>query len=146
MVLLLPPAPAALVLDGRAFATLSALSAAAFLLIAVAGPPGGFGDEGRAVVVPVDGGELTGEVGLGEDCDEVSLGFCPVEMSDNAAVQHWPSTHGSCASRACWVVSVVLPSFLLDEFDARLTLQDPVCTLCQVNAIENVWLSGQYGT
>lgn len=93
MVLLLPPAPAALVLDGRAFATLSALSAAAFLLIAVAGPPGGLGDEGRAVVVPVDGGELTGEVGLGEDCNEVSLEFCLIEMSDNAAVQHWPSTH-----------------------------------------------------
>ena len=67
MVLLLPPAPAALVLDGRAFATLSARSAAAFLLIAVAGPPGGFGDEGLAVVDPVDG-ELTGEDGRGEDC------------------------------------------------------------------------------
>ena len=40
---------------GRAFATLSALSAAAFLLIAVAGPPGAFGDEGRAVVDPVEG-------------------------------------------------------------------------------------------
>lgn len=52
----------------------------------------------------------------------------------------------SCASTACWIVSVVLPSFLLDEFDARLTLQDLVCTLRQVNAIEKVWLSGQYGT
>lgn len=67
MVLLLPPAPAALVLLGRTFATLSALSAAAFLLIAVAGPPGGLGDEGRAVDEPVDGGELTGEEGRGED-------------------------------------------------------------------------------
>lgn len=67
IVLLLPPAPAALVLDGRALATLSALSAAALLLIAVAGPPGGFGDAGLAVVEPVDGGELTGEVGRGED-------------------------------------------------------------------------------
>jgi hypothetical protein len=67
MVLLLPPAPAALVLAGRAFATLSARSAAAFLLIAVAGPPGGFGDEGLAVVDPVDG-ELTGEEGRGDDC------------------------------------------------------------------------------
>ena len=66
MVLLLPPAPAARVLVGRAFATLSALSAAAFLLIAVAGPPGGLGEDGRAVVDPVEG-ELTGEEGRGED-------------------------------------------------------------------------------
>ena len=72
MVLLLPPAPAALVLDGLAFATLSALSAAAFLLITDCGPPGGFGDAGRAVVEPVEG-ELTGEDGRGEDfADEVS--------------------------------------------------------------------------
>lgn len=56
-------------LDGLALATLSALSAAALLLIAVAGPPGGFGDDGRPVVVPVEAGELTGEEGLGEDCD-----------------------------------------------------------------------------
>lgn len=72
IVLLLPPAPAALVLAGLAFATLSALSAAAFLLIAVAGPPGGLGEEGRAVVEPVVG-ELTGEEGRGEDCDVVEL-------------------------------------------------------------------------
>ena len=64
--LLLPPAPAALVLAGRVLATLSARSAAAFLLIAVAGPPGGFGEAGRAVDEPVDGGELTGEDGRGE--------------------------------------------------------------------------------
>lgn len=67
MVLLLPPAPAARVLVGRAFATLSARSAAAFLRIAVAGPPGGFGEDGRAVVEPVLG-LLTGEFGRGEDC------------------------------------------------------------------------------
>lgn len=65
---LLPPAPAALVLLGRALEARSALSAAAFLLIAVAGPPGGFGEEGRAVVVPE--GVLTGEVGRGDDCRE----------------------------------------------------------------------------
>lgn len=53
--LLLPPAPAARVLDGLALATLSALSAAAFLLIAVAGPPGAFGEVARAVVLPVVG-------------------------------------------------------------------------------------------
>lgn len=46
MVLLLPPAPAARVLAGLAFATFASRSAAAFLLIAVAGPPGGFGDAG----------------------------------------------------------------------------------------------------
>lgn len=66
IVLLLPPAPAARVLAGRALATLSARSAAAFLRIAVAGPPGGFGDAGRAVVEPVVG-LFTGEVGRGED-------------------------------------------------------------------------------
>jgi len=70
MVELLPPAPAALVLLGRALATLSARSAAALLLIAVAGPPGGLGDEGRAVVEPEEGGGLTGEVGRGEDMME----------------------------------------------------------------------------
>lgn len=53
-------------LEGLAFAALSALSAAAFLLIAVAGPPGGLGEAGRAVVVPVEG-EFTGEDGRGED-------------------------------------------------------------------------------
>lgn len=68
MVLLLPPAPAARVLLGRALAALSARSAAAFLLMATAGPPGGLGDEGRAVVEPVAGGELTGELERGEDC------------------------------------------------------------------------------
>jgi hypothetical protein len=76
MVLLLPPAPAARVLEGRAFATLASRSAAAFLLIAVAGPPGGFGEAGRAVVEPVEGGELTGEEGRGEDYSDISL-QCP---------------------------------------------------------------------
>lgn len=52
IVLVLPPAPAALVLDGLALATLSALSAAAFRLMAVLGPPGG--DDGRAVLEPAD--------------------------------------------------------------------------------------------
>lgn len=67
MVLLLPPAPAALVLAGRALAILSALSAAAFLLIAVAGPPGALGEAARAVVEPVVGLELIGDEGRGED-------------------------------------------------------------------------------
>lgn len=67
MVLELPPAPAERVEVGRALEALSALSWAALRRIAVAGPPGGFGDEGRAVLEPVEG-ELTGEVGLGDDC------------------------------------------------------------------------------
>ena len=52
MVLELPPAPAALVLLGLWFAVFSARSAAAFLLITVAGPPGGLGDAWRAVEDP----------------------------------------------------------------------------------------------
>jgi hypothetical protein len=69
IVLLLPPAPADRVLLGRADAALSARSAAAFLLIAVAGPPGGFADAGSAVVEPVDPAppEAGGEVGGGDD-------------------------------------------------------------------------------
>ena len=64
IVLELPPAPADLVLVGRAFATLSARSAAAFLLIAVLGPPGGEVFRPLATV-PVEGVE--GEEGRGED-------------------------------------------------------------------------------
>ena len=66
IVLLLPPAPAARVLLGRAFATLSARSAAALRRITVLGPPGGVGDEGRALLAPADG-ELTGDCGRGDD-------------------------------------------------------------------------------
>ena len=65
IVLELPPAPAARVLLGLWFADFSARSAAAFLRITVAGPPGGLGDDGRAVVEP--DAPLTGEVGRGED-------------------------------------------------------------------------------
>ena len=65
IVLELPPAPAALVLVGLAFATFSARSAAAFLLIAVLGPPGVV--RVRPLLTPaVAGGEL-GEEGRGED-------------------------------------------------------------------------------
>lgn len=64
----LPPAPAALVLAGLAFASWSFLSDAAFLLMAVAGPPGGFGELGRAVVEPEEaGGVSTGDCGRGDD-------------------------------------------------------------------------------
>ena len=62
--LLLPPAPAARVLLGRAFASLSFWSAAARRRIAVLGPPGGVGDEGRA---GAEEGEFTGEEERGED-------------------------------------------------------------------------------
>jgi hypothetical protein len=74
MVLLLPPAPAARVELGLALAALSARSAAAFLRRAVAGPPGGLGDEGRPVEAPVlvpalpaPGDAGLGEVARGED-------------------------------------------------------------------------------
>jgi hypothetical protein len=73
-VLELPPAPAALVLLGRRFAVFSARSAAAFLLMTVAGPPGGLGDATRAVDEPE--GAVAGEVARGADCHEcVSTGI-----------------------------------------------------------------------
>lgn len=55
-------------LDGRALAALSLKSEAALRRMAVAGPPGGFGDVGRAVEEPVLGfseGEVAGEDYLG---------------------------------------------------------------------------------
>lgn len=70
IVLLLPPAPADRVLPGRALATLSARSAAAFLRIAVLGPPGGVGDDGVAVEAPVEGDGLPGEDSRGDDLIE----------------------------------------------------------------------------
>ena len=70
IVLELPPAPAALVLVGRAFATLSARSAAAFLLIAVLGPPGG--DRFRPLLTPAEAGGEVGEEGRGEDWRDIS--------------------------------------------------------------------------
>jgi len=79
MVLLLPPAPAALVLFGRALAIFSFWSAAARRRMAVRGPPGGVGDEGRATLAPEAAapGALTGEEGRGEDimkeCDEKQI-------------------------------------------------------------------------
>jgi hypothetical protein len=77
MVLELPPAPAALVLVGLALATLSALSAAAFLLIAVFGPPGG--DKFRPLLTPAEAGGDIGEDGRGEDCKlEVSATKAPI--------------------------------------------------------------------
>jgi hypothetical protein len=77
-VLLLPPAPAARVLLGRTLAARSARSAAAFLRMAVAGPPGALGEAARAVVEPVDEAALTGDEGRGEDCvsDTLSESMC----------------------------------------------------------------------
>lgn len=79
MVPLLPPAPAALVEEGRTFRTVSLWSAAARRRIADRGPPGG--DEARAIVLeaPVDlptpgegdsapdsGPEVSGDAGRGD--------------------------------------------------------------------------------
>ncbi|TLS23449.1 uncharacterized protein PpBr36_05678 [Pyricularia pennisetigena] len=68
IVLLLPPAPAARVLLGRALAIFSFWSAAALRRMAVRAPPGGVGDEGRLTLAPVAAaGALAGEEALGED-------------------------------------------------------------------------------
>ena len=79
MVLLLPPAPAARVLLGRAFAAFSLISAAARRRMAVRAPPGGRGEDGPVpprdapVVVPVAGLAAEslstgGEPERGDDC------------------------------------------------------------------------------
>lgn len=71
IVLELPPAPAALVLAGRAFAACAALSAAFRRRMAVLGPPGGVGDEGLDERAPPSDPEArpVGEVARGEeDC------------------------------------------------------------------------------
>jgi hypothetical protein len=69
MVLLEPPAPADLVLVGRALAIFSFWSAAARLRIAVRAPPGGVGEEGRPTLAPEAAPPaLAGEEGRGEDC------------------------------------------------------------------------------
>ena len=84
MVLEDPPAPAARVLAGRALAALSFMSAAALRRIAVAGPPGGFGEDGRAVLLPVlpaplpgaaAGGLPSGEEARGADYGEEVVSF-----------------------------------------------------------------------
>ncbi len=67
MVLLLPPAPAARVLLGRALAIFSFWSAAARRRMAVRAPPGGAGDEGRPVLAPVAAAPPTGDDARGED-------------------------------------------------------------------------------
>jgi hypothetical protein len=90
IVLELPPAPAARVLLGLWFAVFSARSAAAFLRITVAGPPGGLGDEGRAVVEPA--ALLAGEVARGEDCGDL-LALCLPEIlrsvSEHGSRRRW---------------------------------------------------------
>jgi hypothetical protein len=65
-VLLLPPAPAARVLLGRAVAVFSARSAAALRRCTAAAPPGGFGD--CAVEAPVDAPVEGPDEGGGDDC------------------------------------------------------------------------------
>jgi hypothetical protein len=67
MVLLEPPAPADRVLVGLALAIFSFWSAAARRRMAVRGPPGGVGDEGRPGAAPVAAPAGTGDEGRGED-------------------------------------------------------------------------------
>ena len=68
IVLLLPPAPAARVLLGRALATFSFWSAAARRRICERAPPGGVGDDGRPMEAPEAApGVLTGEEARGDD-------------------------------------------------------------------------------
>jgi hypothetical protein len=70
-VLVLPPAPAALVLLGRALATFSFWSAAARRRIAILAPPGADGEDGRWIEAPVPAeaaGEARGLSGA-DDCD-----------------------------------------------------------------------------
>lgn len=67
MVLVDPPAPADRVLDGRALAIFSFWSAAARRRIAVRGPPGGVGDEGRPTLAPLAAPALVGDEGRGDD-------------------------------------------------------------------------------
>jgi len=69
MVLLLPPAPAALVLAGLVFATWEARSAAFRLRIAVFGPPGGVGVNGL-LERAADGAAGPLPAGFGEDARE----------------------------------------------------------------------------
>ena len=69
IVLELPPAPAALVLVGLAFVILSALSTAAFLLMAVLGPPS---DGYCPLLTPAEAGGDEGEDARGEDWKSVS--------------------------------------------------------------------------
>ena len=66
MVLLEPPAPAERVLVGRALAIFSFWSAAARRRMAVRGPPGGVGDEGRLTLAPLAAAP-SGEEARGED-------------------------------------------------------------------------------
>lgn len=68
MVLLEPPAPADRVLVGRTLAIFSFWSAAARRRMAVRGPPGGVGDEGRPGAAPVAAPAGMGDEGRGEDC------------------------------------------------------------------------------
>jgi hypothetical protein len=80
-VLLLPPAPAARVLWGLAVVALSARSAAAFRRIAVFGPPGGVGDEGRAVELPTESGPEA-DYGFSEICHFILNGQLTIILCD----------------------------------------------------------------
>lgn len=76
MVLLEPPAPAARVLLGLALASFSFWSAAARRRMAVRGPPGGVGEEGRLMLEPLAAaGPLAGEEGREDMVKECAFGY-----------------------------------------------------------------------
>jgi hypothetical protein len=72
IVLVLPPAPAALVLLGLALAIFSFWSAAARRRMAIFAPPGAPGEEGVSdAPVPAAAGLSTGDVAAGDDYDMI---------------------------------------------------------------------------
>lgn len=99
IVLLLPPAPADRVLVGRALAIFSFCSAAALRRMAVLGPPGGVGDEGRPDVTAPPGEAAPGPAGEdapAEDCvlyttRSVSVWACLAARLAGASLLRQPS-------------------------------------------------------
>lgn len=116
MVLLLPPAPAALVLFGRAFAIFSFWSAAARRRMAVLGPPGGVGEEGRATLAPEAAAPapLMGEEGRGEDCDAtISMSANCSYSVTSVGLAASARAHCSIAIRRrlqCWHLAINAPA------------------------------------
>ena len=117
MVLLLPPAPAARVLLGRAFAAFSLISAAARRRMAVRAPPGGRGEDGPVpprdapVVVPVAGLAAEslstgGDPERGDDCcdERVNCVSFTLRMVKGSV---WSRPLDRAASSPGWTVPLV---------------------------------------